>query len=78
MIERLAHVLREGISEGSFRDVDAEAVAYLMFQLGNVLVTREVAGRGEFPLERIMAVMDDLVARGIQRRDAPRRREGGT
>jgi AcrR family transcriptional regulator len=71
VIELLAGVLRQGIEEGAFRDIDPDPVAYLMYQLGRVLVTREVAGRGEYPLAQILSVMDDLVANGIARRPRP-------
>lgn len=61
----LGRVLEEGVAEGTFRDIDAEAVAYLMYQLGRVLVTREVTGRGDYDFERVLRAMDDLLARGI-------------
>ncbi len=70
VIALLREVLEEGVDEGSLRSIDAEAVASLMYQLGRVLVVREVAGRGEFAFERILGAMDDLVARGIAK---PRR-----
>ena len=65
--ELLQRVLEEGAAEGALRAVDAEAVAHLMYQLGLSLVTREVAGRGRYPLDRILAVMDDVLGRGISR-----------
>lgn len=65
VIGLLRRVLEEGIAAGSLRPVDTEAVAYLMFQLGRLLVLREVAGRADFPFERILGAMDDLVAWGI-------------
>ncbi len=65
VIELLRGVLEEGVAAGTYRSLDVEAVAYLMYQLGRVLVTREVAGRADFPFERILSVMDDLIARGI-------------
>ena len=61
----LRQVLDEGVRAGDLRDIDAEAVAYLMFQLGSVLVTREVTGRGDFAFERIFRAMDDLLSRGL-------------
>jgi AcrR family transcriptional regulator len=71
VIEILSTVLRDGIREGGFREIDAEAVAYLMYQLGRVLVTREVAGEGEYPLDRALQAMDDLLALGLARREPP-------
>jgi AcrR family transcriptional regulator len=61
----LRRALEEGIAEGSLRRIDPEAVAYLMYQLGTVLVTREVSGVAEYPLERTLRAMDDLIDRGI-------------
>jgi AcrR family transcriptional regulator len=71
VIAVLRRVLEEGIAEGSLRPVDSEAVAYLMYQLGTVLVTREVAGHGDYAFEKILRVMDDLVSRGIARPGGP-------
>jgi AcrR family transcriptional regulator len=68
VLEVLRTALEEGVAEGLFRDIDTEAVAYLMYQLGRVLVTREVTGRGDYDFERVLGVMDDLVAHGITRR----------
>jgi AcrR family transcriptional regulator len=73
VIDLLREVLEDGVTEGSLRAIDAEAVAYLMYQLGRVLVVREVAGLGEFAFERILGAMDDLVARGIAKPGRPRR-----
>lgn len=65
VIGLLQRVLEEGIKDGTFRELDAEAVAYLMYQLGGVLVMREVAGREDYALYRILRVMADVLARGI-------------
>ncbi len=65
VVGMLASVLREGVAGGTFRAIDADAVAYLMFELGQQLVVREVAGRADFSLDRILAVMNDLMAFGL-------------
>lgn len=65
IIELLREILEDGVREGSLRDIDPERVAYLMFHLGNVLVEREVSGAGDYDFDEIMAVMDDVFARGI-------------
>lgn len=65
IIRLLAEVLRAGIRAGAIRDVDPDVVAYLMFHLGNVLVTRELSGRRDFPLKKILDAMDDLIDRGL-------------
>lgn len=69
VIAVLSGVLEEGVAAGDFRALDAGATAYLMYHLGRVLVTRELAGRGDYALAHILSVMDDLVARGIARRN---------
>ena len=65
VVALLADVLRDGVRAGSIRPVDPESVAYLMFQLGNVLVIREVSGRPDFPFQKILDAMDDLIDRGL-------------
>jgi AcrR family transcriptional regulator len=65
VLELLAQTLEQGVAEGAFRAIETRPIAYLMYHLGRVLVTREVSGRGDFPLARILAVMDDLLAHGI-------------
>ena len=65
VIELLARVLEQGVAEGAFRAVEARPVAYLMFQLGRVLVDRERTGRGDYPFVRILDAMNDLVLHGI-------------
>lgn len=65
IIGLLAEVIREGVRAGSMRSIDPEAVAYLMFQLGNVLVIREASGRRDFPFKKILDTMDDLINHGL-------------
>jgi AcrR family transcriptional regulator len=65
VVGMLRRALEDGVREGTFRELDSGAVAYLMYQLGRVLVQREVSGRQEFALKRILRVMSDLLARGI-------------
>ena len=65
VVEILEQVLEQGVAEGDFRRIDTHAVAHLMYQLGRALVLRELAGRSEFEFDRILRVMDDLVAHGI-------------
>jgi AcrR family transcriptional regulator len=65
IIDLLRSVLEQGIAEGTLRKIDAERVAYLMFQLGTVLVEREVSDVADFEFDEILEVMDDVFARGI-------------
>jgi len=65
LITLLAKVLGQGVQSGSIRRIDPQSVAYLIFQLGNVLVIREVSGRRDFPFQRILDAMDDLINFGL-------------
>ena len=65
IVDLLRRVLDEGVAEGSLRSLDTERVAYLMFHLGRFLVDRETAGVGDYPFDEIVALMDDVFARGI-------------
>jgi TetR/AcrR family transcriptional regulator len=67
VISLLAEVLEAGVQTGAIRPIDPKAVAYLMYQLGNVLVVRELSGRREFPLKQILDAMDDLINLGLAR-----------
>ncbi len=68
IIRSLAKVLRDGIAAGEIREVEPKLAAYLMFHLGNVLVVRELSGRRDFPLKKILDAMDDLIDRGLSAR----------
>lgn len=61
----LAGLVEAGAREGTFRRVDAPAVAHLMYTLGQALVARELAGGSRIDLERLLDVMDDLLGRGL-------------
>jgi len=65
IISLLSEVLRSGVAAGSIRAIDPDLVAYLMYQLGNVLVIRELAGQRAFPFKKILDAMDDLIDRGL-------------
>jgi hypothetical protein len=65
VIGLLSEVLAQGVRAGAIRAVDPRAAAYLMYQLGNVLVIREVSGRRDFPFEKILGAMDDLINHGL-------------
>lgn len=65
VIALLGELLAQGVRAGAIRAVDPRAAAYLMYQLGNVLVIREVSGRRDFPFEKILGAMDDLINHGL-------------
>jgi len=74
VIDLLSRVLEQGVSEGAFRSIEPRLVAYLMYQLGRVLVDRERAGQADFPFAHILGAMDDLILNGVS---APASREQG-
>jgi len=67
IIALLARVLEAGVEAGAIREIDPDLVAYWMFQLGQLLVIRELAGSADFPLQKVLDAMDDLIARGLVR-----------
>ena len=67
IVDLLRRVIEQGVAEGSLRRIDPERVAYLMFHLGRVLVERETSGVGDYPFDEIMALMDEVFARGIRK-----------
>ena len=73
IVELIRRILEDGVSEGALRDIDPEPVAYLMFQLGNVLVEKEVSGTADYDFDEIMEVMDDVFALGIAKPGRKRR-----
>ncbi len=77
IIELLREILVDGIREGTLREIDPDRVAYLMFQLGTVLVEREVLGVADYDFDEIMEIMDDVFARGITKSARkPRQKRG--
>jgi len=77
IITTLEAVLQQGVDEGALRAIDPGRVAYLMFHLGRVLVERETTGRPDYPFRDIIAVMDDLFARGIAAKSGAKRENSG-
>lgn len=65
IIALLQRVLEEGVAEGSLRPIDPAKVAYLMFQLGSLLVARQTAGDAEYEFNEIIGAMDDLFNYGL-------------
>ncbi len=65
ILKPLRQILEQGIEEGTLRTLDVEETAYLMYELGNQLLIKELSGRAEYPLSKILDVMDNVVAHGI-------------
>lgn len=76
IVALLRRVLEEGVAEGSLRSIDTERIAYLMFHLGRFLVERETAGRGDYPFDEIVSLMDEVFARGIAKPRSPGHERG--
>ena len=72
IIDLFRRILERGVSKGSLRPLDPERVAYLIFHLGSFLIARETAGRGDYPFDEIVALMDEVFGRGIARTRASR------
>jgi AcrR family transcriptional regulator len=62
----LREMLTQGIAESSIRDIDVDRTAYLIYELGNHLLVKELAGQGTFRLDEILDTMDDMVFNGIK------------
>ena len=73
IVDLLRRVLEEGVAEASLRSIDTERVAYLMFHLGTCIVEHEISGVSDYEFDEIMAVMDDVFARGIRKPPARRK-----
>ena len=68
ILDCLQRILRQGIEESTIRNLDVEETAFLMYELGNRLIVGKLAGELEYPLGRILDVMDDLLANGIRQK----------
>lgn len=61
----LSQVLREGVAEGTLREINPERIAHLIWLLGSTLIVREVTGLAKDPFDQIVGAMDELFNRGI-------------
>lgn len=65
ILNPLRQILNQGINERSIRKLKVHETTYLMYELGNRLLIKELSGNAEYPLSKILDVMDDIVAKGI-------------
>ena len=65
ILDPLRKILEQGIRELTIRKLNVNETAYLMYELGNQLLKKELSGEAEHPLNEILNTMDDIVARGI-------------
>jgi TetR/AcrR family fatty acid metabolism transcriptional regulator len=62
-VAMIADVIRDGMREGTFRDVDPERAAFVLFTGGDVL-TRQT----EYAYQEILPLYSDIVMNGLLRR----------
>jgi AcrR family transcriptional regulator len=59
-VAMMADVIRDGIREGSFRDIDPERAAYVLFMTGGMLSLQQ-----HYPYEELMPVFEEIVYQGL-------------
>jgi len=62
-VAMIADVIRDGIREGDFRDVDPERAAFVLFTGGDVL-----SRQTHYPYQEILPIYSDIVMNGLMRR----------
>jgi AcrR family transcriptional regulator len=68
-VELLSAVIREGIRNGSFRKVDPEQTAFILFSTGQMLFHQDL-----FPYPEIQPLMREITMHGLLRHDVRSRR----
>ena len=67
----LHHLLEIGQREGSVRrDIDIDAGAHVLFEIGWAIVRGELEGTSEVPLERALSTLNQIVGLGLLPRTA--------
>ncbi len=62
----LCELLRAGQEEGSVRaDLDLDAAASVLFEIGWAVVRRELEGEGDLPLHRALTTLNQIVGLGL-------------
>jgi TetR/AcrR family fatty acid metabolism transcriptional regulator len=59
-VAMMADVIRDGIREGSFRDIDPERAAYVLFMAGGTLSIQQ-----HHPYAELMPVFEEIVYHGL-------------
>jgi AcrR family transcriptional regulator len=62
-VAMMADVIRDGIREGSFRDIDPERAAYVLFMAGGTLSIQQ-----HHPYAELMPVFEEIVYQGLMPR----------
>jgi TetR/AcrR family transcriptional regulator, fatty acid metabolism regulator protein len=62
-VAMMADVIRDGIREGSFRDIDPERAAYVLFMAGGTLSIQQ-----HHPYAELMPVFETIVYEGLLKR----------
>ncbi len=63
-VAMMAEVIRDGIAEGSIRDVDPERAAFILFVGGNTLFNQSI-----YPYAEILPLFGEITRLGLIRRD---------
>ncbi|MEO2169360.1 MAG: hypothetical protein ABGY42_14825, partial [bacterium] len=69
----ISRILNQGVGSGSIRAIEPDSVAWLMYQLGNLLVVREAMGDPKFRFKEMLSAMDDLINYGLAAKRPERR-----
>lgn len=68
----LRELLAHGQREGSIRpDIDVDAAAAVLFEIGWAVVRSALAGESQIPLERALATLNQIVGLGLLPRNHP-------
>ncbi len=59
-VAMIASVIREGIRAGTFRDVDPERAAFILFSGGDVL-----SNQGHYPYDEVLPLYSEIVMNGL-------------
>jgi len=68
LVQRTAHVIRDGIEAGVFRDVDAGKAAAMFIEANFAIMNQRLGGRADTPVEDDARLISDIFLRGLVKR----------
>ncbi len=68
LVQRSAHVIRDGIESGVFRDVDPGKAAAMFIEANFAIMNQRLVGRGDTPVEDDARLISDIFLRGLVKR----------
>jgi AcrR family transcriptional regulator len=68
LVGMMTDVVRQGVAEGTFRAVDAERAAYVLFLAGHALSQQR-----RYPYAEMMSVFEEIIYQGLLRRRGGKR-----